>query len=238
MSSPNHHPPSYRQLLLDIHRPQTPTLDNFVAGSNLELMQGLHALAAPTSTETLYLWGPAGCGKTHLLRAVATAAAEKRPVYITQAATVGERLDVPPGTLLIVDDLEQLSAEAQVALFRAFIAARPDRLALLLSGTTPPLELALSKEREDLRTRVGQCLIYEIKPLTDEEKAAALQQHAHGKGMKLEDAIIQYVLRHGRRDLPSLLATVDALDQASLELKRPATLPLLREIMQLNVETQ
>ncbi|GAB2181554.1 DnaA regulatory inactivator Hda [Denitratisoma sp. agr-D3] len=226
MSSPN-----YRQLLLDIHRPQTPTLDNFVAGGNQELMQHLHGLAAVDCTETLYLWGPQGCGKSHLLRAVATAAAEKRPVYITQAATVGERLDVPPDTLLIVDDLEQLSAEAQVALFRAFIAARPDRLALLLSGTTPPLTLALAKEREDLRTRVGQCLIYEIKPLSDEEKAAALQQHASGKGMKLEDAIVQYLLRHGRRDLPSLLATVDALDRASLELKRPATLPLLREIM-------
>jgi len=232
---------SHRQLLLDIHRPPVPTLDNFVAGSNLELMQHLQGLTEVANTGALYLWGPAGCGKTHLLRAVATAAASTdpaRPVYITQAATVGERLDVPPGTLLIVDDLEQLSAEAQVALFRAFIAAHPDRLALLLSGTTPPLELALSKEREDLRTRVGQCLIYEIKPLTDEEKAAALLQHASGKGMKLEDALVQYLLRHGRRDLPSLLATVDALDQASLELKRPATLPLLREIMQLNVETQ
>lgn len=233
MSSSN-----YRQLLLDIHRPQTPTLDNFVAGGNLELMLHLQGLTAPDCTETLYLWGPAGCGKSHLLRAAATAAAEKRPVYITQAATVGERLDVPPGTLLIVDDLEQLSAPAQVALFRAFIAARPDRLALLLSGATPPLNLALSKEREDLRTRVGQCLIYEIKPLSDEEKAAALHQHASDKGMKLEEAIVQYLLRHGRRDLPSLLATMDALDQASLELKRPATLPLLREILQLNMDIQ
>lgn len=232
MSAPSH---PYRQLLLDIHRPQTPTLDNFVAGNNLELMQVLHNLTDPASTEAVYLWGPIGCGKSHLLRATATAAAQNRSVYITQAASVGERLDVPPGTLLIVDDLEQLAPTAQVALFRAFIAARPDRLALLLSGTTPPLQLALAKEREDLRTRVGQCLIYEIKPLSDEEKAAALQQHASGKGMKLEEAIVQYLLRHGRRDLPSLLATVDALDQASLELKRPATLPLLREIMQLNL---
>lgn len=223
-------PVSYRQLLLDIHRPQIPTLDNFVAGSNGELMQHLHGLAAPDCGAALYLWGPTGSGKSHLLRAVA-AAAHSRPVCITPASTVGERLDVPPGALLIVDDVEQLSPTAQVALFRAFIAARPDRLALLLSGPVPPLELALSPEREDLRTRIGQCLIYEIKPLSDIEKADALQHHAQGKGMKLDEAVVQYLLRHGRRDLPSLLATVDALDQASLELKRPATLPLLREIL-------
>ena len=222
---------NYRQLLLDIHRPQTPTLDNFVIGDNRELIQGLHALPQPDAVQRLYLWGPAGSGKTHLLRAVAAAAAELRPVYITPAATVGERLDVPPGTLLIVDDLEQLHPIAQIALFRAFIAAGPDRLALLLSGTTPPMSLALDAAREDLRTRVGQCLIYEIKPLSDEEKAAALHHHADGKGMKLEEAVVQYLLRYGRRDLPSLLATVDALDQASLELKRPATLPLLRDIL-------
>lgn len=222
---------NYRQLLLDIHRPQTPTLDNFVTGGNRELMQGLRTLTRPEALQRLYLWGPPGSGKTHLLRAVATAAAEQRPVYITPAATVGERLDVPPCTLLIVDNLEQLTPAAQIALFRVFIAAGPDRLALLLSGTTPPLSLALDAAREDLRTRVGQCLIYEIKPLSDEEKAAALHQHADGKGMKLEEAVVQYLLRYGRRDLSSLLTTVDALDQASLELKRPVTLPLLRDIL-------
>lgn len=228
--------PAYRQLLLDIHRPPTPTLQNFVSGANDELLARLGALAtapapgAPTEPSAFYLWGPQGCGKTHLLRATA-GACTTRPVCIVRGGDVGERLDVPAGTLLIVDGLEQLAPIAQVALFRAFIAARPERLALLLAGTTPPLELALDPAREDLRTRVGQCLIYEIKPLSDEEKAAALVSHATGKGMRLEEAVVQYLLRHGRRDLPSLLAAVDALDQASLELQRPATLPLLREIL-------
>ena len=39
-------------------------------------------------------------------------------------------------------------------------------------------------------------------------------------------------LRHGRRDLTSLLRTLDALDAASLERKRAVTLPLLREVLQ------
>ena len=43
-------------------------------------------------------------------------------------------------------------------------------------------------------------------------------------------------LRHGRRELSSLLAVLDALDTASLERKRPITLPLLREMMQQGLE--
>jgi DnaA family protein len=217
-----------RQLLLDLHRNQPRTLDNFVAGSNSELMGYLRRLLEPDCSEALYLWGPAGCGRTHLLRAAASAAQATRPVVFMAAKDVGERLDASPGSLVVVDNVHELSPDAQIALFRAFIAARPDRLALLLSGPVPPLELAL---REDLRTRIGLCMIVEIKPLSDEEKAAALAHHAQGKGMKLDDAVVQYLLRHGRRDLPSLLGAVDALDQASLELKRPATLPLLKEVL-------
>ncbi|HQW21597.1 MAG TPA: hypothetical protein PLI90_13115, partial [Rhodocyclaceae bacterium] len=68
--------------------------------------------------------------------------------------------------------------------------------------------------------------------LGDTEKAAALRRHADGRGLRIDDALIDYLLHHGRRDLPSLLASLDALDLASLEQRRPATLPLLREILQ------
>jgi DnaA family protein len=41
-----------------------------------------------------------------------------------------------------------------------------------------------------------------------------------------------YLLHHGRRDLPSLLAVLDALDRYSLQTKRQITLPLVREVLQ------
>ncbi|HEY6898278.1 MAG TPA: DnaA regulatory inactivator Hda [Rhodocyclaceae bacterium] len=218
-----------RQLLLDIHTSQIPTLDNFVPGGNLELLDHLDALADRKDFAALYLWGPAGCGRSHLLQATARNAAGRRPVTLLNGSQVGSELNAKPGELLIVDDVDRLSAEAQIALFRSFNAARLAGLALLLAGPAPALELAL---REDLRTRIGQCLIYQVKPLDEEEKAAALARHAAARNMQLDPALIQYLLRHGRRDLPSLLAAVDALDLASLEQKRPATLPLLREVLQ------
>lgn len=217
-----------RQLLLDIHRSQIPSFDNFVPGGNAELLLRLHTLSQPRETDAIYLWGPAGCGRTHLLRATANAAAARRPVAPFRAADLEDGLELAPETLLVVDDVDQLSPAAQITLFRLYNSARLGGYGLLLSGPLPPQELKL---REDLRTRIGQCLIYQIQPLSDDEKAAALQRHAEGRSMRLEDGIVHYLLRHGRRDLPSLLAAVDALDRASLELKRPPTLPLLREVM-------
>lgn len=217
-----------QQLLLDIHHSEPPTFENFVIGSNRELVERLAELSAPEGIDAIYVWGPAGSGRSHVLAATAAAAKDKRPICHMDSALLGDSLELESGTLLVVDDLDRLSPAAQITLFRTYNSARLGRYGLLFAGPVPPAELVL---REDLRTRIGQCLIYEIKPLTDEEKAAALRHHAEGRGMRLDDAVIAYLLRHGRRDLPSLLAAVEALDKTSLELKRPATLPLLREIL-------
>ena len=71
-----------------------------------------------------------------------------------------------------------------------------------------------------------------MRSLTDDDCEAILQAQAGTRGLRLEPEIIQYLLRHGRRDLASLLRALDALDAASLERKRPITLPLLREVLQ------
>ena len=52
------------------------------------------------------------------------------------------------------------------------------------------------------------------------------------RGLRLDPEVVAYLLRHGRRDMPSLIAAMNALDASSLEQKRPITLPLLRELMQ------
>jgi DnaA family protein len=223
------------QLLLDLKPEQIPSLDNFVAGTNAELVGRLRALADRGSFDMIYLWGAPGSGRSHLLAATAQLATEHRRVTALAGAEIGAELPLPPGGLLVIDDIDTLAPDAQIALFRAFNSARLVGLSLLLSGPVPPLHLEV---REDLRTRIGQALIYEVKPLSDEEKSAALRRHALLRGMKVEDGLVQYVLRHGRRDLPSLMAVLDGLDRASLEQHRPATLPLLKEVMQSNWITE
>ena len=75
-----------------------------------------------------------------------------------------------------------------------------------------------------------------MKPLSDEEKSAALHRHALMRGMRVDAGLVRYLLTHGRRDLPSLMAVLDSLDRATLEQQRPATLPLLKEVMQLQFD--
>ena len=222
-----------RQQLLDLKPEQVPSLENFIPGRNRELLGRLKAMARPDCLDAVYLWGPTGCGRSHLLVALANLAEERRPCLALAAAQVDDGLHLAPGGLLIVDDVHELTDAGQSTLFKTFNAARLTGLSMLLSGPVPPRELQL---REDLRTRIGQTLIFEIKPLTDEEKSVALQRHALMRGMRMDEGLLQYLLRHGRRDLPSLMNVLDALDNASLEQQRPATLPLLREVMQSTLE--
>lgn len=215
-----------RQIPLDIRPAVIPAFDNFVPGANAELIERLRHLATPMAFESVYVWGELGSGRSHLLQATAAVAA--RPVSILRGADVGEDLPLPPGGLLILDEVDQLSPQGQIALFRAINTARLVGLALLLAGDAPPRYLAL---REDLRTRIGQTLIYQVQVLSDEEKAETLARHARARGLRLEPEAIAYLLRHGRRDLGSLLAVLEAVDEQTLAQKRPASVALVKEIL-------
>ena len=221
-----------KQMLLDLRPDAPPAFTNFVSGANAALVQALRD--AIGGGDHVYLWGPSGSGRTHLLRAAVSAAVEAgRPARYLAGAMIGEALPGEPGQLLAIDDVESLTEAGRSAVFNAFNRARSDSNTLLLSGGTPPIELLM---REDLRTRIGQCLVFEVRPLDDATRAAIIATLAERRGLNLQQEVIDFLLRHGRRDMPSLITAVDAIDRASLESKRPATLPLLRKLMQTGLD--
>ncbi len=212
------------QLLLGIAPEWIPTLDNFVAGRNVELLSALrHALAATNGERGLYVWGDAGSGKSHLLQA-----AVEQARATGQSAVYAGSIVPQAAQVVAVDDVEKLDDAAQIALFALYNRQRENGGMLLVSGTQAPTFLTL---RDDLRTRLGWGLVYQVHALSDAEKAQALQQHAHARGFELSGEVTTYLLRHGRRDLPALLTTLDALDEHCLRLKRAASVPLLKEVM-------
>jgi DnaA family protein len=216
------------QLLLAITPEHQPTLDNFVVGHNLELLTALRHALSGGGERFFYLWGEVGSGKSHLLQALIQAASE------AHHSTAYELGNVPSiAEVVAMDDVEQLDDAAQIELFNRYNQLRDNGGMLLVSGSVSPLHLKL---RDDLRTRLGWGLVYQVHSLNDEEKALALAQHAHAKGYALSQEVTQYLLRHGRRDLPSLIAVLDALDEHSLSLHRPPTVPLLKQIMQTELE--
>jgi len=219
------------QLLLDLARPQPQTLNNFAAGHNSELLALLTAwLQGTTAERCVYLWGVPGSGKSHLLRAVDAAATAKGEVsaYVADKAALAECLSSPLGWLA-VDDVQMLGADGEVMLFSLLNRAAQGDLCLLLSGSNAPAGLEV---RADVRTRIGAGLVFHVQPLSDDDKVVALRGRANERGFDLSRDVAEYLLRHGRRDLPSLMVVLDALDRYSLEVKRPVTIPLAREVLQ------
>ncbi|WP_153109711.1 DnaA regulatory inactivator Hda [Propionivibrio limicola] len=215
-----------RQLILELQPETPPGLDNFVAGSNGEVLTGIAAWLEPGNREpSLFLWGESGAGKTHLLRA-------SGGLYCDGAADpdlsfLGEN---PEETcpLHAIDNVEALSPAGQIALFNLFNRQRATGKRLLTAASRPPQQLVL---REDLRTRLGSGLIYRLQPLTDAEKIDALMAQATARGLRLPQEALDYLLLRAPRDMRSLSALIAALDRYSLEHKRAITLPLLREVL-------
>lgn len=222
-----------QQLLLHLSEPPPQTLENFAPGSNAEVLAVLHAwLAGVVEERCVYLWGPNGCGKSHLLRAAAHVAQPPGRTLLLARTRELEILDqgAPLPRVIAVDDVQQLTADAQAMLFRLFQRLREEDARVLAAGDAAPAGLDL---RDDVRTRLGAGLVFQLRLLSDEQKAEALTSRASGRGFTLPSELVDYLLSHGRRDLPSLMAVVDALDEYSLQTKRPVTLPLLREVLQL-----
>jgi len=219
------------QLILELMEPEPPAFDNFVAGPNREAVATLRRLASGDLPETgVLIWGPAGVGKSHLLKAVtALAVGAGRPArYVADPAKLLS-MSALSSAIVCIDAIDQADAFAQGALFTLYNALVASGGHLVAAADAAPARLEL---RDDLRTRLAHGLVYEIAALRDADKAQALAGFAADRGFRLAREVIDYLLSHGRRDMATLVATLAALDRHSLAAKRPITVPLLREWMQ------
>jgi len=208
-----------RQIPLDISPPAPPTLDNFVVGRNAQLLALLRSVQQNNCTEHfITLWGAAGSGRAHLLHALAHGAA----IEAGQITSID-------ATLTLAHHVTALDAAGQQTLFNRYNEIRSSGQGILIvSAERAPLHLTL---REDLRTRLGWGLVFEVIGLSDEEKSAALYNQARARGLQLAGDVVPWLLTHTQRDMPALMALLDALDKYSLEKKRAVTLPLVRELL-------
>lgn len=209
------------QLLLDIRPAARPSLANFIPGPNRELVAllGRWLEGEPAGTG-LYIWGPPGSGKSHLLQALASE---------TGGLVWDARSEIPADfPLIAVDDVDTLAEAEQIAVFDAYNRTRREGRRFIAAGGNAPAGLAL---REDLRTRLGWGLVYRLHPLSDADMQAALAKHAEDLGFELDPAIAGWLLSRKSRNLGYLLQIIEALDRHALETRRRITLPLLKEIL-------
>jgi DnaA family protein len=99
----------------------------------------------------------------------------------------------------------------------------------VISASAPSRNLGLGLP--DLASRLDWGVAYQLKTLDDEGKLSALQLRAELRGFKLPTDVGRLLLSRLSRDMSTLLAALDLLDNASFQARRKLSLPFTREIL-------
>jgi len=228
------------QLALNLRLRDASSFENYSVARNREAVERLQraiqklgdAPQAPASW--LYLWGEPGTGKTHLLEAACRAAQEQghAPLYVPLAdkanLTTALLEDIEQVPLVCVDDVDAIAGDAtwEAALFALYEHLRAHGGMLILAARSGPVATGL--KLADLATRLAAGLVYQLQPLSDAEKIAALRLRAQRRGLEMTEEVANYLLTRFPRDMHSLFALLDRLDTATLAAQRRLTIPFLR----------
>ena len=225
------------QLPLALRAPPDQRLSRYV-DAPVGLPEALHALAVGGAAAGLYLHGAHATGKTHLLLATCAEAeaAAARAVYLTLQGLRGHVRAAVEGleraALVAVDDVDAVagSRDDEVALFDLHNRLHDAGRGVLYAADAAPDALPLVLP--DLRSRLAQCARWTLPVLDDAGRAELLRQRAAARGLDLDDAALEWLLRRCSRDLGSLTAIFERLDRASLAAQRRLTVPFLRQVLE------
>ena len=210
--------------------------ETFVAGANSAAVRHVRALAAGSSA-TVWLWGAAGSGKTHLLQAAchAAAVAGKRAMYVP----LGGEQPLEPAVLtglgsvelLALDDIDRVAGEPlwEQPLFMVLdeFLGRDGGLLLAAHAAAGATAFRLA----DLASRAAGAVSYRLQPLDDGDRMRALLAHAAARGLDLDRPAAEYLLQRVDRDMVALRRWLDKLDRASLVEQRKLTIPFIRGLL-------
>lgn len=224
------------QLVLGVQLPASATLSAFVGRTNADAKAAV-AEVVDGRSERLFLAGPAGCGKTHLLQAACRAIGDagRRSVYLplTQVAEPLEPLleGLADMDCVCLDDLDAIAGdrEAEIALLGLSDQLRSRNSRLLASGPALPRELGLALP--DLASRLGWGGAVLCRELDDDDKRALLVRRAEQRGMDMPEATARWIIRHRAAEVPELMSALDTLDRASLSAHRRLTIPFVKQAL-------
>lgn len=220
------------QLPLSLPLDEQATFENFLACGAAATVS--NALRYGGSEPLQFLHGPSAVGKTHLLQASCQreTAALYLPLGELQQASPSELFTaLERASLIALDDIQLICGRAdwEEALFHLMNRCRASRCRLLLAAREPAASLGV--QLPDLRSRLAGGVTWGLPPYSDADKAAILRLRAARRGLDLPAAVCDYLSRRASRALPDLLAILERLDRASLQTRRPLTVPLVREVM-------
>jgi DnaA family protein len=224
------------QLPLRIRLRDSSVFESYFAGRNRPVVDALLAIELSAPPTCIWLQGPRSSGKTHLLQASCVRWSEREGSAYLPLRDLSGDAELLSGygqlAFVAIDDVEVAAGQGdwERALFRLHQELDERGGHLLLASVSTPA--ARGFKLRDLASRLNGGLVLTLQPLDEQEQIRALQLRAQLRGFELPEDTVQYLQRRLPRDMTSLCAFLDELDEASLAAQRKLTVPFVREIVE------
>jgi chromosomal replication initiator protein len=224
--------------------------DNFVVcNGNSTAFQFVKFLTVDEGNNLLYIYGPHGSGKTHLLRALAESFSpgERRSTfpyisfrdiddiyhgdYPAEAVSkLAERFRDEPA--LLIDDIHLLpdNPHVRTELWQLFNEFHDAARKIAVTGLYPPRELPNLDSH--LISRLMWGLVARVDISDDDSLRMIMKKLAADRNILLPADVIDYLLIHNRRELPELIAALETIYRISLATNKKISVRLAREALQ------
>lgn len=223
------------QLPLGVGLPDGARLESFHPGPNALVLEAVRGLPAAPGPAAIFVHGPRGSGRSHLLQGACAAAAPSSAAgYIGLADhhAVPRMLEGWEGLdLVCLDDLDAVAGDRawEAALFSLVNRLREAGGRLLVAADGPPGALPLALP--DLRSRLTWGPVFGLERMDDEDRIRALMLRASRRGLELPADSARYLITRHARGMDQLQDLLERLDRASLAAQRKLTVPFLRELL-------
>ena len=204
------------------------TFDSFVVGPSNRMAHSASIAVSQTPGEVynpLFIYGPPGVGKTHLLYAIANGIRQTNPdanvVYIKGDQFTNELVDAiktgkniefrnkyREADLFLIDDIQFISGKegTQEEFFHTFNTLYENHKQIVMTSDRRPTDMSTLEER--LRTRFEWGLIMDIQPPDYETRVAIIKTKAYSLGLPLDTDICGYIAANVTSNVRQIEGTV------------------------------
>jgi chromosomal replication initiator protein len=200
------------------------TPENRFARAAVQRVMGCVALRRRQQVNPLFLHGPAGTGKTHLVNALAAAVTRRCPDLIVSLLPATDcrpddsrQPDEWPAAarecdLLVIEDVQHLPARAVEALVGVIDGRRARGRQMVFTASEGPAQLTRLPER--LTSRLACGLVAGLEPLAPASRLAFLQDRARRRRLDVGPDVLAWLAEHGSgsaRQLDGALKRLETL---------------------------
>ena len=207
------------------------TFDNFVVGSSNRFAHAAAVSVANNPAETynpLFIYGPSGLGKTHLLYAIASVVHKNHPSYnivyikgddftnelvssIRENRNTEFREKYRQADILLVDDIQFIAGKIQTQeeFFHTFNTLYESGKQIVLTSDRPPREMTQLSDR--LMSRFESGLMVDVAPPDFETRLAIIHNKAALLGVKLPDEVMDYIAENVTTNVRQLEGTLNKI---------------------------